>query len=81
MPEVMQAFAVQQQAERDALETARKIRLRGSAILGRAILAERDSGTRQEEIARKIGRTREQVRRHQDAYRQWLREHPDEPLG
>jgi hypothetical protein len=81
MPEVMQAFAVQQQAEKDALDAARKIRLRGHAILGRAVLAERDKGTRQEEIGRKIGRTREQVRRYQDAYRQWLREYPDEPLG
>ena len=81
MPEVMEAFAAQQQAERDALDAARKIRLRGQAILGQAVLAERGKGTQQEEIARKIGRTREQVRRYQDSYRQWLREYTDEPLG
>jgi hypothetical protein len=75
MPKVLEAFAARQQAETAALESARQIRHRADAILGRAILAERDSGTPQEEIARKIGRTREQVRRYQNAYRDWLREH------
>src|SRR5262249_38946807 len=75
MPEVIEALAVHDQAEQRALETARGIRWRGQAVLGRAILAERDKGTRQEEIARKINRTREQVRRYQIAYRDWLKEH------
>jgi hypothetical protein len=75
MPEVLEAFAARKQAETDALEAARQIRARADAVLGRAILAERKQGTPQGEIARGIGRTREQVRRYQDAYRDWLREH------
>jgi predicted transcriptional regulator len=75
MPEVLEAFAARQRAEQEAQETARLIRWRADAVLGRAILAEQDSGTPQGEIARKIGRTREQVRRYQVAYRDWLKEH------
>ena len=75
MPEVLEAFAARQQAEKDAQEAARQIRWRADAVLGRSILQERDKGTPQGEIARKIGRTREQVRRYQDAYRDWLKEH------
>ncbi len=75
MPEVLEAFAARQQAEREAQDAARLIRWRADAVLGRAILAEQDGGTPQGEIARKIGRTREQVRRYQVAYRDWLKEH------
>ena len=75
MPEVLEAFEARKQAEAAALLAARQIRARADAILGRAILAERDTGTKQEVIARRIGRTREQVRRYQDAYRDWLKEH------
>jgi len=75
MPDVLKAFAAHEAAEQRAQEVAREIRWRGQAILGRAILAERDTGTRQEEIARKLERTREQVRRWQAAYRSWLKEH------
>jgi hypothetical protein len=75
MPEVTEALAVHEDAEQRAQEAAKEIRWRGQAILGRAILAERDKGTRQEEIARKISRTREQVRRYQVAYRDWLKDH------
>ncbi len=79
MPEVLEAFEARKKAETAALEAARQIRARADAILGRAILAERDKGTPQGEIARKIGRTREQVRRYQDAYGDWLKEHGTEP--
>ena len=75
MPEVLEAFAARKRAEAAALEAARQIRHRADAVLGGAILAERAKGTPQGEIARRIERTREQVRRYQDAYREWLREH------
>ena len=75
MPEVVEAFAARQKAEQEALDAARQIRWRADAVLGRAILAERDAGTRQEAIARRIRRTREQVRKYQIAYERWLKEH------
>lgn len=75
MPDVLKAFAEHEEAEIRAQEAAKEIRWRGQAVLGRAILDERDKGTRQEEIARRLGRTREQVRRYQTAYRDWLKEH------
>jgi hypothetical protein len=76
MPEVLKAFAARQQAEKDAQEAARQIRWHADAVLGRAILQEQDDkGTPQGEIARRIGRTREQVRRYQLAYKEWLKEH------
>lgn len=79
MPEVMEAFAAHQAAERRAQEVAREIRWRGQAILGRAILAEQDRGTQQKVIAGQLERTREQVRRWQAAYREWLEEFGTEP--
>lgn len=75
MPEVLEAFEARKRAESAALEAARQIRWHADAVLGRSILQERDKGTPQGEIARRIGRTREQVRRYQDAYREWLKEH------
>jgi DNA-binding CsgD family transcriptional regulator len=75
MPDVLKAFAAHEEAEKRALEAAAEIRWRGQAVLGREILAERARGTRQEEIARKLGRTREQIRRYQTAYRAWLNGH------
>jgi len=75
MPDVVQAHADYKQADEEAL----KIRWRARARLGRAILAERDRGTRQEEIARKLERTREQVRRYEQAYRDWRKEYQAEP--
>ena len=71
MPEVLQAHAEYKRADAEALE----MRWRARARLGHAIIAERDSGTPQEAIARKLGRTREQVRRYESAYRDWLKEH------
>jgi len=76
MPEVKKALAVHERAEERAQESAKEIRWRGQAVLGRAILAEREAnGTKVEVIAREIGRTREQVRRYQVAYRDWLKGH------
>jgi hypothetical protein len=79
MPDVLKAFATHEEAEKRAQETAKEIRWRGQAVLGRAILAERDKGTRQEEVARRLNRTREQIRRYQMAYREWLKEFGSEP--
>jgi hypothetical protein len=71
MPEVLQAHAEYKRADAEALE----MRWRARARLGRAIIAERDDGTPQEAIARRLERTREQVRRYEAAYREWLKEH------
>ena len=79
MPGVIEAFAAHEAAEKRAQETAKQIRRQGQAVLGRAIQAERDAGTRQEEIARKLKRTREQVRRWQAVYREWVEEFGTEP--
>lgn len=75
MPEVLEAFEARKKAEIDAQEAAKLIRWRADAVLGRAILHERSTGTPQGAIARKMGRTREQVRRYQVAYEEWLKAH------
>ena len=77
MAEVLAAHAAYKQADDDALE----LRARARARLGLAIALERDEGTPQETIARRLGRTREQVRRYQQAYRDWAEKHPNEQLG
>ena len=76
MAEVLAAHAAYKQADDDALE----LRARARARLGLAISLERSAGTPQEAIARRLGRTREQVRRYQQAYRDWNRDHPGETL-
>ena len=76
MPEVLEAHQEYKRADDEAL----RLRFRARARLGLAILRERDKGTPQEAIARKLDRTREQVRRYEQAYRDWRKEHPDEPL-
>ena len=75
MPDVKRALAEHEEAEKRAQATAREIRWHGQAVLGRAVIAEHDKGTKIDVIAREIGRTREQVRRYQIAYRAWLKEH------
>lgn len=77
MAEVLEAHAAYKKADEEAL----LIRARARARLGLAIQRERDAGTAQETIARRLKRTREQVRRYQQAYADWQREHPNEPLG
>jgi predicted transcriptional regulator len=76
MPEVLEAHQDYKRADQEALE----LRFRARARLGLAILRERGKGTPQEKIARNLGRTREQVRRYEQAYRDWQRDHPGEPL-
>jgi hypothetical protein len=77
MAEVLAAHQAYKRADSEALE----LRARARARLGLAIVQERDSGTPQETIARRLGRTREQVRRYQQAYAEWLRDHPGESLS
>lgn len=76
MPEVLEAHQEYKRADQEALD----LRFRARARLGLAILRERDQGTPQEAIARRLGRTREQVRRYEQAYRDWVRDHPGESL-
>lgn len=53
---------------RDAYLAARRRVTETRLALGRAISEARAAGTEQGEIARKLGLTREQVRRYQDEY-------------
>jgi hypothetical protein len=76
MAEVLAAHQAYKKADDEALE----LRARARARLGLAIVQERDRGTPQETIARRLERTREQVRRYEQAYRDWLRDHPGESL-
>lgn len=77
MPEVAEAYSAYKQADRDAL----KMRFRARAQLGAAIARERrQHRTTQPEVAEKLGVVQTQVARYEAAYRQWLKEHPGEPL-
>lgn len=76
MAEVLVAHQAYKHADAEALA----LRARARALLGLAIVQERDRGTPQEAIARRLKRTREQVRRYEQAYRDWLRDHPGESL-
>jgi DNA-directed RNA polymerase specialized sigma subunit len=78
MPEVVQEYTAYKQADLDAL----KLRFRARARLGRAISSERKrEGTTQPQVAEKLGVVQTQIARYEAAYRQWLREYPEEPLG
>lgn len=76
MPEVLEAHRAYKHADDEAL----LLRARARARLGLAIQLERERGTPQEVIARRLERTREQVRRYQQAYADWQRDHPGESL-
>ena len=76
MPEVLEAHRAYKKADEDALA----MRARARALLGLAVVRELDKGTTQEEVGRKLGVVAEQVRRYRQAYRDWLRDHPGEPL-
>ena len=78
LPEVASAYRAYKQADDDAL----LIRYRARATLGAVILRERKrAGMSQSEVADQLKVRTQQVIRYEAAYRQWLREHPDEPLG
>lgn len=68
------------QAYLDAPDEARELLARRRAQLGLAVARERGQGTSQRAIAERLGRTREQIRRYQQAYDDWQHDHPDEQL-
>lgn len=76
MPEVVAAHAAYKQADADAL----LMRFRARARLGLAVEAEHQAGTSLKKIAMKLGVVDEQVRRYRQAYKDWQRDHKDEPL-
>lgn len=76
MPEVLAAHRAYKQADADALA----MRFRARARLGLAVVTEVEKGTTLEKIADELGVVAEQIRRYRQAYRDWLREHPDETL-
>ena len=76
MPEVLVAREAYKQAEKDALA----LRARARARLGHAVVLANQRGHSLEHIARELDVATEQVRRYRQAYRDWQREHPGEPL-
>ena len=76
MAGVLAAFEAYQRAP----ETAREWQARVRARLGLEVAEERASGRTQDAIAERLGRTREQVRRYEESYREWTRAHPGEDL-
>ncbi len=77
MPELLEAQRQYQQNEVDVL----LIRFRARARLGRAVAEQVARGDTLEDIGKSLGKTAEQARRYRQAYRDWLRDHPDEPLA
>jgi predicted transcriptional regulator len=77
MPEVLEAHRAYKKTDADAL----LMRFRGRAQLGLAVVRQLEKpGATIVQIAGELGVTDEQVRRYRQAYRDWLRDHPDEPL-
>lgn len=65
----------------DARTEASAAVARKRALLGRAMIQAREKGGEsQASIARSLGIVTEQVRRYEQAYRDWVRDHPDELL-
>ena len=81
--EVSEAVTAVLEARREyeqARDDAKVLVDRARARLGRAIHQARQSGTSQTRILESMHLSREQVRAFERAYRDWLRDHPDEPL-
>lgn len=80
MTRVLEARAAYDQARIDAREVVARHR----AALGLEIHLARQSGTSQTAILQKMGKSREQVRAFEQAWRDWQRDHegedPREPL-
>lgn len=69
------------QAFDDARAEASATIARKRALLGLAMIRAREKGGEsQASISRQLGIVTEQVRRYEQAYRDWVRDHPDEPL-
>lgn len=77
MTQVLEA----RQAFEDARTEASATIARKRALLGLAMIQAREKGGEsQASIARAMGVVTEQVRRYEQAYRDWLRDHPGESL-
>jgi hypothetical protein len=76
MTKVLEARARYDQARLDAKALVDRAR----AELGLEIHEARQAGTSQTEILKKMGKSREQIRSFEQAYRSWLRDHPGESL-
>jgi len=78
MTQVLEARRAFDNARAEASATVARKR----AQLGLAMIEAREQGGEsQASIARQLGVVTEQVRRYEQAYRDWLRDHPGEPLG
>lgn len=78
MTQVLEARRAFDNARAEASATVARKR----AQLGLAMIEAREKGGEsQASIARQLGVVTEQVRRYEQAYRDWLRDHPGEPLG
>lgn len=76
MPDLLEAHREYKQTDEEAL----LMRFRARARLGRVVAHRFDDGDSLEDMGKALGKTAEQVRRYRQAYRDWLRDHPGEPL-
>ena len=76
MTEVLEA----RKAYEDARSDAKKLVDRARAQLGLSIVEARRSGKSQSDVMEAMKKSREQVRAFEQAYRDWLRDHKNEPL-
>lgn len=76
MPELLEA----QRGYKHADEEALLLRFRARARLGLAVVREVEKGSTLEAIGETLQKTAEQARRYRQAYWDWQRIHPDEPL-
>jgi hypothetical protein len=85
MGEAMTPVVEARKAFEDARAEAKALVDRKRALLGRAMIQAREKGhgsdrESQDSIARKLGVVPEQVRRYEQAYRDWMKDHPGESL-
>ena len=76
MPDLLEAHRDYKHADEEAL----LIRFRARARLGQIVTRRFDEGDSLEDMGKALGKTAEQIRRYRQAYRDWLRDHPDEQL-
>lgn len=76
LTEVLEARKAYEQARADA----KKLVDRARARLGLSIVQARRSGKSQTAVMESMGKSREQVRAFEQAYKDWLRDHKGEPL-
>ena len=76
MPDLLEAHRDYKRADEEAL----LIRFRARARLSLIVTQRFDEGDSLEDMGKALGKTAEQVRRYRQAYRDWQRDHPGEPL-